>query len=213
MLKRSFGPIANIVNSETNDVTGPPTSTTPARIFGYARVSTLGQDLSYQRQQLRRAGCVRIFEEKRSGKNPDRVQLHRLLKSLAPGDVVLATSTDRIARDPIDLLNILSTVKAAGANLCLVDEPFIDTASELSDLVLFIVGWAARWQRKRILENTAHGRALARERGVRFGRKPKLSQEQRVEILRHLGGGQSLEELAARFGVSRSTILRVRSPL
>lgn len=199
------------MNSDTADVNTLP-APSAARVFGYARVSTLAQDLAYQLQQLRRAGCMRIFEEKRSGKNMDRPQLHHLLAILTPGDVVLATATDRIARDPLDLLNILGTVRAAGANLRLVDEPFIDTTSEMSDLILFIVGWAARWQRKRILENTAHGRELARERGVRFGRKPKLSHDQRLDILRCLGGGQSLEDLATRFGVSRSTILRIRLP-
>ena len=183
-----------------------PTST--GRILGYARVSTTVQDLAYQRMQLRLAGCVRIFEEKRSGKNLQRPQLHSLLDILCPGDMMVATCTDRVARHPLDMLNIVYAVRAAGANLRLIDEPFIDTTSEIADVVFFMMGWQARMARKRILENTAHGREMARERGVRFGRKPKLTDKQRAEIASGLDRGKHPDDLAADFGVSRSTIRR-----
>ncbi|MQW86005.1 recombinase family protein [Sinorhizobium saheli] len=180
-------------------------------IYGYARVSTEGQDLAYQLQKLEAAGCAKIFQEKRSGKNTtDRPQLAKLLKSLEPGDQVLATVTDRIARDPLDMLNILNAVKEAGAGLKLLDEPFIDTTSEMSDLIMFIIGWAAKWQRKRILENTANGRALAKERGVKFGRKPKLTAHQRREIVQRIENGELIREIARSYNVSHSTISRVR---
>ncbi|SOC89910.1 Site-specific DNA recombinase [Ensifer adhaerens] len=182
----------------------------PLRIIGYARVSTRGQDLSYQLAKLQAAGCSKIYREKRSAKNySERSQLKRLLRSLRVGDLVLATATDRVARDPVDLLNILQTVRKAGAGLRLLDEPFIDTTSEMADLVLFLVGWAARWQRRRILENTAHGRVLARERGVQFGRPRKLTDEQRSEIRRTHRDGKSVQDLAREYAVSTSTIARV----
>ncbi len=186
---------------------------TISRILGYARVSTEGQDLSYQLNKLRAAGCHRIFHEKRSGKNSvDRPQLNRLLKSVGPGDLVLATATDRMARDPVDLLNILQVVRKRGAGLRLLDEPFIDTTSEMSDLIVFLVGWAARWQRRRILENTAHGREMARQRGVKFGRKPKLSPDQREQVRRLHRGGTCVRALAEKFKVSPSTIARAMEP-
>ena len=179
--------------------------------YGYARVSTEGQDLSYQLQKLEAAGCVRIYQEKRSGKNTtDRPQLHRLLKDLKHGDQVLATATDRIARDPLDLLNILNTVKARGASLRLLDEPFIDTTSEMSDLIMFIIGWAAKWHRKRILENTAVGRAMAQARGVKFGRKPALNEHQRRDALRRIADGESVNAVADLYHVHQSTISRLR---
>lgn len=182
----------------------------PSQIIGYARVSTRGQDLAYQLAKLQSAGCVTVFHEKRSGKNySDRPQFKRLLRSLRAGDLVLATATDRVARDPVDLLNILQTVRNAGAGLRLLDEPFIDTTSEMADLVLFLVGWAARWQRRRILENTAQGRQLARERGVRFGRPSKLTREQIEEIRRYRQEGRSTADLAKAYQVSQSTILRI----
>ena len=181
------------------------------RRVGYARVSTAGQDLAYQLQRLADAGCVAVFEEKRSGKNTsDRPRLRKLLKSLKPGDVMLATASDRVARDPVDLVNILQAVKDAGAGLRLLDEPFIDTTSEMSDLIAFLVGWAARWHRRRILENTAQGRELARQRGVKFGRKPKLSPAQQAEACRRRQRGEPIAHIAQAFAVSESTICRIR---
>ncbi|TPM21646.1 recombinase family protein [Mesorhizobium sp. B2-3-5] len=177
--------------------------------YGYARVSTEGQDLAAQIERLQAAGCEKIFCEKRSGKNTNRRQLQRLLRALRPGDVVKAVVSDRMARDPFDMLNILRTVTAAGADLCLLDEPFIDTRSEMSDLMLFLVGWAAKWQRRRILENTSNGRARAKARGVKFGRKPKLTAQQEGEVLDRLKAGEDVCGIANRYHVSRSTISRL----
>jgi DNA invertase Pin-like site-specific DNA recombinase len=177
--------------------------------YGYARVSTEAQDLSGQIERLRAAGCERIFFEKRSGADARRPQLQSLLRRLRRGDTVISIVTDRVARDPIDLLAILKRITNAGADLRLLDEPFIDTASEMSDLVLFLVGWAAKWHRRRILENTAEGRARALARGVKFGRKPKLTSNQRQEALARLATGQAKGEVAQAYKVSSSTIARL----
>ncbi|CDZ66612.1 Site-specific DNA recombinase; e14 prophage [Neorhizobium galegae bv. orientalis] len=185
------------------------TTLATGRVVGYARVSTRGQDLGYQLDKLNAAGCAKVFHEKRSGKNrDDRPELAALLQSLHSGDLVLATVTDRLARDPLDMLNIVAAVQKAGAGLRLLDEPFIDTTSEFSDLILFIVGWAARWQRLRILENTAHGRAAARRRGVKFGRPSKLSPQQQREARQRRQAGETMADLAKAFRVSKSTIQR-----
>lgn len=179
------------------------------RLIGYARVSTENQDLAYQIDRLTKAGCTKIFHEKRSGKNTtDRPELARLLAELQSGDVLLATATDRVARDPLDLVNILKTVKNAGAGLRLLDEPFIDTTSEMADLIAFLVGWAARWQRRRILENTAQGREAARNRGVKFGRPLKLGPREREKILEWRAKGETFGRIARALGVSESTVSR-----
>lgn len=177
--------------------------------YGYARVSTETQDLSGQVDRLRAAGCDHIFFEKRSGVDAHRPQLQRMLSALRSGDVVVAVVTDRIARDPVDMLDIVKRVTSIGAGLRLLDEPFIDTASEMSDLIIFVIGWAARWHRKRILENTAYGRARAKANGVKFGRKPKLSEEQRREAVARRDAGERYRDLAAAYQVSISTIARL----
>lgn len=177
---------------------------------GYARVSTEAQDLSGQIERLKTAGCDKIFFEKRSGVDANRPQLQHMLRTLGAGDMVMAVVTDRIARDPLDMLDILRRVLKVGADLRLLDEPFIDTTSEMSELIIFVIGWAAKWHRRRILENTAFGRARAKANGVKFGRKPKLNHEQRREALARLAAGEQWSAIANTYNVSRSTIARLR---
>ena len=87
---------------------------TPFRRLGYARVSTYGQTLDTQLEQLRAEGCAKIFREKASGAQADRRELLRLLKSLASGDVVTVTRIDRLARSPFDLFAIVKQLVDAG---------------------------------------------------------------------------------------------------
>lgn len=181
--------------------------------YGYARVSTESQDLGAQIERLKDAGCQKIFREKLSGKKTDRGQLQHLLKILKWGDVVYAVVGDRMARDPVDMLHIVRTVASAGAELHLLDEPFIDTTSEISDLIVFLWRWAAKWQRRRILENTSNGRARAMARGVKFGRKPKLSEQQCLDALASLAAGEAMGSVARRYNVSKITISRLHPGL
>lgn len=181
----------------------------PVRLIGYARVSTESQNLAYQIDRLEKAGCVEIFYEKRSGKNTDdRPELHRLLAALQKGDTLFATVSDRVARDPLDMLLILHAVRKAGATLHLLDEAFVDTSSEMDDLITYLNGWAARQHRLRILYNTAVGRERAKQRGVKFGRPCKLGSREREKIAKRRASGASYSQIAEEFGVSESTIAR-----
>src|SRR5262249_59347363 len=83
--------------------------------LGYARVSTDGQSLDAQIEALEAAGCCKVFAEKISGARSDRPQLAKALKALGPGDVLVVTRLDRLARSPRDLLNILAGVVEHGA--------------------------------------------------------------------------------------------------
>ncbi|KXG87592.1 recombinase family protein [Agrobacterium bohemicum] len=179
-------------------------------IYGYARVSTEAQDLAYQLERLRKAGCECVFHEKRSGKNTtDRPELHRLLVTLKAGDTLLATVGDRVARDPLDMLLILNTVRNAGATLRLLDEAFVDTFSETDDLIAYVYGWAARQHRLKILYNTAAGRERAKQRGVKFGRPRKLGPKEREMVAARRAKGEPCGRIARAFGVSESTIHRI----
>ncbi|MDR6100565.1 DNA invertase Pin-like site-specific DNA recombinase [Agrobacterium larrymoorei] len=184
----------------------------PVRFFGYARVSTEGQDLAYQIDRLTQAGCTQIFHEKRSGKNTDdRPELHRLLAALQSGDTLFATVSDRVARDPLDMLLILHAVRKAGATLHLLDEAFVDTSSEMDDLITYLNGWAARQHRLRILYNTAVGRERAKQRGVKFGRPRKLGLQERQKVAEWRAQGKTCGWIARAFGVSESTVIRASS--
>ncbi|WP_104668775.1 recombinase family protein [Ensifer adhaerens] len=179
-------------------------------IYGYARVSTKKQDLAYQIDRLQKAGCDLIIHEKKSGKDTEgRPEFLRLLASLEAGDTLLATVSDRVARDPLDLVLILREVESVGARLRLLDEPFIDTVYDFSDMAAYMRGWVGRIQRLRILENTADGRARAKARGVKFGRKPKLGPAEWRKVAERRAKGEPCARIARAFGVSESTILRI----
>jgi len=178
-------------------------------IYGYARVSTNGQDLAQQLAQLETAGCTKIFREKISGASAERPQLKRAIGALELGDVLMVTATDRLARNTRDLLNTLHMVKEAGAGFRSIAEPMLDTTSQLAEVVIAVLGVAASWERQRIIERTTAGRAQARARGVKFGRKTALTPHQQAEALERLAAGDTQRTVAALFDVSQATISRL----
>ena len=179
-------------------------------IFGYARVSTDAQDLTSQLAQLKAAGCQRIFREKISGASADRSQLRKLLAAVTHGDVVIIPAVDRLSRDTTDLLVIARDLQKAGAGLRSIAEPVVDTTSDFAELVLAMLGVAAKLERRRITERTTRGRADARAKGVKFGRKPKLTQHQKHEaIKRRDKDGETLRSIARSYNVSAATISRL----
>jgi DNA invertase Pin-like site-specific DNA recombinase len=95
-------------------------------IYGYARVATDAQDLTSQRAQLTAAGCDKVFGEKITGMTADRPQLKKLMKALAPGDVVITPAVDRLSRDATDLLVIARDMQRVGAGLRSIAEPAVD---------------------------------------------------------------------------------------
>lgn len=181
-------------------------------IYGYARVSTFGQSLDAQLLQLKEAGCERIYEERQSGATADRPQLKRMLGDLGVGDLVIIAAVDRLSRDTTDLLIMAREVQRAGAGLKSLAEPLVDTTSDFSDLVLAVLGLAAKFERRRMLERTARGRALARANGVKFGRPSKLNSLQKEQALRRRRAGEAVSKIANDLNVSCATISRIQAP-
>jgi DNA invertase Pin-like site-specific DNA recombinase len=120
--------------------------------------------LSNQVAQLKAAGCMTIFREKISGATADRPQLKKLIGKFTTGDVVIMPAVDRLSRDTTDLLVIARDMQRAGAGLRSFAEPVVDTTSDFAELVLAMLGVAAKLERRRIMERTARGRANAKER-------------------------------------------------
>jgi DNA invertase Pin-like site-specific DNA recombinase len=179
-------------------------------IYGYARVSTDAQDLGNQLAALKAAGCEKIFRDKLTGAHAERPQLQRLLRAVTQGDVVLVAAVDRLSRDTTDLLVIARDLEKAGAGLRLIAEPLIDTTSDFKELTLAIFGIAAKLERRRIIDRTARGRADAKAKGVKFGRKPKLTPHQKREaIKRRDKDGETLRSIARSYNVSPQTISRL----
>src|SRR5712675_2591287 len=178
-------------------------------IFGYARVSTDAQDLTSQLAQLKVAGCEKVFSENTTGTTADRPQLRKLMAALAPGDVVITPAVDRLSRDATDLLVIARDMQRAGAGLRSIAEPVVDTTSDFAELVLAMLGVAAKLERRRIAERTARGRADARAKGVKFGRKPTLTPHQQKEARKRLAEGETQRSVARSYNVSQATISRL----
>lgn len=180
------------------------------RILGYARVSTDGQSLDSQEDQLKSAGCSKIFAEKVSGAKRQRAQLDRLLSSLEAGDIVLISRLDRLARSTRDLLNILGVIADRGAAFRSLSDGWADTTTAHGRLMLTVLAGLAEFERELIKTRTGEGRERAKLRGVKLGRKCKLTLHQRAEALRRRDAGEeSLAEIGRSYNVSHSTISRL----
>ena len=178
--------------------------------FGYARVSTDGQTLDAQVAELSAAGAAKVYREKVSGALSGRVQLNRAIVALGEGDVLLVTRLDRLARSTRDLLNTLAVIAERGAGFRSLRDAWADTTTPHGRLMLTVLAGLAEFERELIRARTGEGRERAKARGVRLGRKPKLTPHQRIEALKRRDAGEPLVEIARTFGLSHSTISRLR---
>jgi DNA invertase Pin-like site-specific DNA recombinase len=177
--------------------------------IGYARVSTDGQTLDAQNAALREAGATQIYSEKISGAVTDRKALAKAIAALGPGDVLLVTRLDRLARSTRDLLNVLDAVAKAGAGFRSLADAWADTTTPHGRLMLTVLGGLAEFERELIRARTDEGRKRAQARGVRFGRRRKLTVHQQQEALARRTAGEALVDIARSYAVSHSTISRL----
>jgi DNA invertase Pin-like site-specific DNA recombinase len=179
--------------------------------YGYARVSTYGQTLDAQLEQLKAEGCTKIYREKASGAQADRRELLRMLKDLASGDVVTVTRIDRLARSTFDLFAIVKRIVDAGGQFRSLAEPWADTATSTGRLMIAVLGGLADVERDLIRTRTAEGRSRAKARGQHMGRPPALTPQQQVEARQRRAEGATLAELAQSYNVGLATISRLTS--
>lgn len=177
-------------------------------MIGYARVSTSGQTLAAQIENLKAAGCTTIFQETASGARADRPQLRQAIAALPPDGVLMVTRLDRLARSTRDLLNIVAQIEAQHARLKSLAEAWADTTTPAGRLMLTVLGGLAEFERSLIAERTGEGRARAVKAGKRLGRRPLLTGTQQAEALRMAGEDKSHAEIGQLLRVSRSTVTR-----
>jgi DNA invertase Pin-like site-specific DNA recombinase len=178
-------------------------------IYGYARVSTDGQSVEAQVAALTAAGASKVYREVASGVQADRAQLRRVVQALTAGDVLLVTRLDRLARSTRDLLNTLAAITDQGAGFTSLGDAWADTTTPHGRLMLTVLGGLAEFERELIKVRTSEGRARAKARGVRLGRKPKLTPYQRREARQRRAQGEPVREIARSYNVSHSTISRL----
>lgn len=181
------------------------------RRIGYARVSTYGQTVDAQLEHLRADGCSTIYRETASGARADRRELNRMLKAVAPGDVVTVTRIDRLARSTFDLFAIVERITDAGGRFRSLAEPWADTDTSTGRLMIAVLGGLADVERDLIRSRTAEGRSRAKARGKHMGRPPALTPQQQAEARQRRQDGATLQELADTYDVGRATISRTIS--
>jgi DNA invertase Pin-like site-specific DNA recombinase len=179
-------------------------------LIGYARVSTTGQNLEAQIEHLQATGCDKIFQEKLTGFDRRRPQLEKMLLSLQAGDTLIITSLDRLARSTHDLFVITQKVETSGASFRSLREPWADTTSSMGKFLLTVFAGLSELERNLINERTNDGRTSAQKRGVKFGRKFKLTTHQQDQVRTMLQEGQSIRAIARHFNVGVATIDRIK---
>ena len=175
-------------------------------------MSTNGQTLASQDAQLHAAGAAKVYFEKASGAKTDRAELAKVLRRLAPGDTLMVTRLDRLARSTRDLLNILDAIGKARAGFKSLADPWADTTTPRGKLMVTVLAGLAEFERSLILARTGEGRARAKAKGVKFGRPSSLSPHQRKEAMQRLAEGAVQADLARSYGVSQATISRLAAP-
>jgi DNA invertase Pin-like site-specific DNA recombinase len=135
--------------------------------------------------------------------------LAKVMRRLEPGDVLLVTRLDRLARSTRDLLNILDDIAKRGAGFKSLHDAWADTTSAHGRLMVTILAGLAEFERELIRARTGEGRKRAKDRGVKFGRPSALTPHQREEALQRLGNGEAQADVARSFNVSQATISRL----
>lgn len=197
--------------------------------IGYARVSTTDQNLDRQLEQLQKADCKKIFQEKISGKNTNRPQLQAMLDFIREDDEVVVISMDRLGRNSRDISNIIEQIKQKGATINILNLPSFEGIKDrnlknlLTNLVLEIQKYTAEQERKTILERQKQGIKLAKERGVYKGGVIQYSKDSKdpkrrliyntvVKMLERKENGEpiTIKQIADQVGITRNTVYRIK---
>ncbi|MEP0952125.1 MAG: recombinase family protein [Paracoccaceae bacterium] len=179
--------------------------------IGYARVSTSAQNLDRQIGALRAAKCDEIFRERASGKSlKGRPQLERAIDALGHGDVLVIAEWDRATRSMLDGISIIQRVADREALVKVLDRPWLDLTTPMGKGILAFLSALAEDERLRITRRANEGREAAKAKGVKFGRKPKLTEHQKQVAINRMSKGESGRAIAKDLGVAHTTISRLR---
>lgn len=180
--------------------------------YGYARVSTLGQDLEGQIQTLENEGCEQIYSEKFTGTKADRPQFQELLSIVQEGDTIVVTKLDRFARSAGDAIQVIRELFDKGVKVHILNMGLIEN-TPTGKLIFTIMSGFAEFERDMIVERTQEGKAIARQRDdFREGRPKKFSRKQIEHALKMLET-HSYKEVEETTGISKSTLIRAKKRL
>jgi DNA invertase Pin-like site-specific DNA recombinase len=177
--------------------------------YGYARVSTLGQDLEAQVKMLENEGCHEIYAEKFTGTKADRPQFQELIRKLQSGDTLVVTKLDRFARSAADAIRIVRELFEQNVKVHILNMGLVENTAA-GKLIFTILSGFAEFERDLILERTQEGKAIARKReDYREGRPKKFSKKQ-VQHALTLLEDHSYKQVEEKVGISKSTLIRAQ---
>ena len=176
--------------------------------FGYARCSTLDQNLDWQIDALMKEGCDMIFQEKFTGTRKDRPELLRMLDMLREGDTVIICELTRLSRSVKDLFDLVERVEKSGANIKSLKEPWLDTTTPQGRLLFTIFSGVSQFERELIRERTMEGLASARARGRMGGRPGKDKKIIEQALTLYDSKAYSVDEISKTTGISRATLYK-----
>jgi DNA invertase Pin-like site-specific DNA recombinase len=178
--------------------------------IGYARTSTVDQNLEAQIEALTAAGCGMVRQEQRSGATLEgRPELRTILDFIHPGETLVVTRIDRLARSMQDLQTIVARLKEKGAHLAATEQP-VDTSTATGKAFFDMLGVFAEFETNLRRERQAEGIKAAKRKGVYRGRPPKIDM---ATIQAKLGAGLSPTEIAREMGISRGTVYKAKAEM
>jgi DNA invertase Pin-like site-specific DNA recombinase len=178
-------------------------------IFGYARVSTREQNLNLQTDALKKAGCERIFQEKVSGRSPNRPELLKLLEQIRPGDTLIAFSVDRLGRTTRELIILLNDFKEKGIAFKSLSEGIFDTSSPMGEAIFQIIAILKAMEVNVLRERTIKGLEAAKARGLNGGRpEGSYNKKKASAVVTLYKQKETIDFIEETQNISRSTIYR-----
>lgn len=178
--------------------------------IGYARTSTVDQNLDAQIEALTAAGCGMVRQEQRSAATLEgRPELKTILDFIHPGETLVVTRIDRLARSMQDLQTIVARLKEKGAHLAATEQP-VDTSTAAGKAFFDMLGVFAEFETNLRRERQAEGIKAAKRKGVYRGRPPKIDM---ATIQAKLGAGLSPTEIAREMGISRGSVYKAKAQM
>ncbi|WP_066385465.1 recombinase family protein [Neobacillus mesonae] len=177
--------------------------------YGYARVSTVAQDLESQLLTLKKEGCEEIYSEKFTGTKADRPQFKALLEKLEAADTLVVTKLDRFARSTTDAIETVKMLFEKGVKVHVLNMGLVED-TPTGNLIFTVMSAFAQFERDMIVERTQEGKAIAKQRDdFREGRPNKFTKKQLEHALKLLefNSYKQVEEMT---GISKSTLIRAK---
>jgi len=178
-------------------------------IIGYARVSTIEQNLDRQLDAMNQNGVEKIFTEKVTGKKSDRPELLRMIDQLRDGDIVIISELTRLSRSTKDLFVIVEQIQAKGANIRSLKETWLDTTTPHGKLMFTIFAGLSQFEADLTAQRTREGLVAARARG-RLGGRPKVDAAKSAMALKMYDSKEfSIDEICKSCNIGKTTLYRL----